>query len=184
MGNSFSTPESMKNLPNELNKDEYIKITTKEGNNFYVFSRTFMGRLKGDFKQDWSAQNIGLGMMGNVMGVGNQLSSINQSLNQQEKSRYYITTSPNPKSDPIQSSVDDYSLKGYIKLFKMDPIVNDKFKFDLETSIFELKKMNEKQENQKEQLEKKEKKENNTFGKTKKMNNLLKRLKADLKKVL
>ena len=26
MGNSFSTPESMKHLPNSLNKDEYIKI--------------------------------------------------------------------------------------------------------------------------------------------------------------
>jgi hypothetical protein len=164
MGNSFATPESMKNLPNQLNKDEYIQITTKDGSNFYVFSRTFMGKIKEGFKQDWSANNIALDSIGSLMGVGGNLSRINQDLNKQQNSWFYITTVPDPKADPIQSSVDATLLKMYIKLFQMDPIVKDNFKFDLNTSIFELKNL-----------------KSNNFGKSKTFN--LKRLKQDLKTV-
>jgi hypothetical protein len=54
MGNVINIPEKMKELPNQLNKNEYVEITTRKGK-FYVFSRSFFGRIGGSFQKGFSS---------------------------------------------------------------------------------------------------------------------------------
>jgi hypothetical protein len=94
-----------------------------------------------NFRNDFTQENFALKLLGGKLGVGNDLANINQSMNQQKNSRFYITQKPDPKSPAIPSSVDASDLKGYIKLFHMDPRVEEKHRFDLDTSTFELKQL-------------------------------------------
>ena len=146
MGNLLSVPESMKGLPNRLKQNEYVEIITIDKKKFYVFPRSLGGQFKGNIKKSFSAESIGLNLLGSKLGFRG-LGDLHQNLNQQDNSNFYITHSsdssekPDPKAKPIQSSVNDINLKGYITLFMKDPIVDKKYKFDLKSSTFEVKNL-------------------------------------------
>ena len=135
MGNS---PSSMKDLPNSLNQNQYIEITGPSGEKFYVHPRTFTGVLKNAYYQQFSGANFAL------RGLGlNELADINNGLNAQKRSFYYITKTPEAnEKNALRSIINTNLLKVYIKTFfsKMDFINN--YKLDLEKSKFELKEVN------------------------------------------
>jgi hypothetical protein len=166
MGN---TPSSMKDLPYRLSSDEYVEITTNDKKKYYVFPRKFVKQVGNSVKQGFSEQSLKLSFIGHGLGLGNSLSQFNNDLQQETKSWFYITEKPDPDDPPLPTSVNDMSLKGYIKLFQLDAkILHPDNKFDLEKSTFELKKLKPKPEETKA----------NSFGK---MKNNLKQLKKDLK---
>jgi hypothetical protein len=138
MGNKFSTPQSMEKLPNSLSTNQHVEITTKDNKKYYVFHRGLFNMIGNNISQNFSLSNVGLDMLGKQIGLGNELSSVNRSLNKQKESWFYITEQKD-KSKPIKSSVNVNLLKLYIKLYNMDPVVKKKYKFDLKTSTFEIK---------------------------------------------
>jgi hypothetical protein len=170
MGNVLAIPESMKLLPDNLKENEYVKITTNLGEHYYVFSRSIFKTMGANLRNEFTQENFALKLLGGKLGLGSQLVDLNQSMNQQKNSRFYITQKSDPKSPAIPSSVDASDLKGYIKLFHMDPRVEEKHRFDLDTSTFELK-----------QLKSDSKK--NQFG-TSRIEKGLQHLQRDLKQVL
>lgn len=136
MGNSLSTSDTMKNLPDDLSTNQHVEITTNDGKKYYVYRRAIINQIGNNFNQRFTATNIGLGFLGQKLGLGNDLASINRSINKQKESWFYIT---DEKNKIIRSSVNAILLKLYIKLFVIDPIVQKKYKFDLKTSTFEVK---------------------------------------------
>ena len=181
MGNAMNLPEKIKALPDKLNKNEYIEITPNDGQKFYIFKRSFAGQIGANFRNSFSVENMGLGFLGKKFGLGNQLVHLNQGMNQQKTSNFYLALpdssgNPDPKN-LIRSSVNDRNLKGYINLFLIDPTVDKKYKDYLvnESTEFRVIKPGDKNEGK------------TSFGKTsfgKTSDVKLKKLRKHLKQVL
>ena len=116
--------------------------------------------ISGGVRQNFSQQTLGM----EIMGLG-ELAKINDDLNQQKFSHYYITKRPEANdNNALQSGIDANNLRGYINLFFSGINFVNKYKIDLEKSTFELK----------------EKSKPSSFGKNVKKFNL-KQLQRDLR---
>lgn len=172
MGNAVSTPESMKNIPSTLNKDEYVQMIY-DGVIYCIQKRSIGDQMSASFKQNFTArafamEAIGLGAFKNI--------------NKQNTGYFYVTIN-NPLTEPIPTTANASILFWFIKAFAFEKGIK------LENATFELKNLtkNEEKEIKKEEKEI-EKKELSSFGKKRfkkeLKNNLLKRLRMDLKNVL
>ena len=135
MGNSI--PKSMENLPQFLNQNQYIEITDPSGEKFYVHPRTLTGVVTNSISQNFSGENFAL----RAIGLG-KLADINNGINAQKTSFYYITKTPEAnENNALKSIINTNLLKVYITTFfsKIDFINN--YKVDLEKSRFELKEV-------------------------------------------
>lgn len=139
MGNIV--PKSMENLPDGLKLNEYIEITTENGTKYYVHKRSFGRMIGNNFRQSFSGENMALNALGRGFGLGDRLSDINNELNEQRTSHFYITTGVNDKEEKaLRSSIDATSVKVYIALFFKE-LLNDN-KADLEKCTFKVKTKN------------------------------------------
>ena len=135
MGGIFSYPESMKDLPENLNSDQYIKmVLTDNGNKdgiYFIQKRNYLDQVGNSIKQSFSAQSIGLDMLG-LGGFKN--------LNKSKVSEFYVTKDK-LDGEPIVSTVSSNLLKMYIKAFtfeqgiKLDSIQNAIFTVETKNKI-------------------------------------------------
>ena len=158
MGNSVSTPESMKNIPSKLNKDEYLQMTY-DGKIYCIKQRSIKDQLTANFKQNFSADAFAL----DALGLG-----AFKNINKQHTGYYYVSLN-NPLNEPIPTTANASNLSWFIKAFAFERRIK------LENATFELKKMKASSFGK-----------NNIKKRFKKQlkNNLLKRLRMDLKNVL
>ena len=142
MGGIFSYPESMKDLPGNLNSDQYIKmVLTDNGNKdgiYFIQKRNYLDQVGNSIKQSFSAQSIGLDMLG-LGGFKN--------LNKSKVSEFYVTKDK-LDGEPIVSTVSSNLLKMYIKAFtfeqgiKLDSIQNAIFTVETKNKISSFGKRN------------------------------------------
>jgi hypothetical protein len=157
MGNSISTPESMKNIPSELNEDEYLQMTY-DGTNYCIQKRANLNRLSASIRQNFTAEAflldaVGLGQFRNI--------------NKQKTGQFYVTLN-NPLNEPVPTTVDSTRLSWFIKGFAYEQGIQ------LENATFQLKTLTKKEEkkieNKVEKEQQKEieemKKELSSFGKS------------------
>jgi len=167
MGNIISTPESMKQVPNKLNKDEYLQMTYN-GTVYCIQKRSLGNQINGSIKQGFSAESFAM----DALGLG-----AFRNMNKTKTGRFYVTKD-NPLNEPLPTTADSSELKWFIKAFAFEKGIK------LENATFELKNLT-KQEQKQEQKEIKQEQKAQSFGKrkAKKVSKELKRLRMDLKKV-
>jgi hypothetical protein len=167
MGNEFSTPESMKNIPNKLSKGMYLEMTY-DGTVYCIQKRSIGDQISANFRQSFTAEQFAM----NALGLG-----AFRNINKQKTGNFYVTIN-NPLNEPIPTTADSTELKWFIKAFAFEKDIK------LENATFELKNLTKKEE-------KEIKKESSSFGKRrkkvlkeiKKVSKQIKKLNMDLKKV-
>jgi hypothetical protein len=182
MGNAISTPESMKNIPSKLNKDEYLQMTY-DGTIYCIQKRSLGDQMSAGFKQNFTTESFAM----DALGLG-----AFRNMNKQKTGNFYVSLD-NPLNEPIPTTANSTNLSWFIKAFAFEKDIK------LKDAVFELKNLTKKEENEikkeeiKEQKEeiKEIKKELSSFGKKrkkvlkeiKKFSKEIKELHMDLKKV-
>jgi hypothetical protein len=166
MGNSLSYPESMKDVPNQLKDNQYVKMVLDNGTVYYFQKRTIGTMLGNSIRQNFSLESfalhrVGLGQFSNMMHTNT--------------GHFYATkTKPFASKDALVTTVDSTELKLYIKLFAIEQRIHlettdeNKVKTQHATFTVETQELN------------KEEKGTTSFGKRKA---ILKKLYIDLKRV-
>ena len=108
MGNAVSTPESMKNIPSTLNKDEYLQMTYN-GNVYCIQKRSVSDQISGSFKQNFAMDALGLGAFNNI--------------NKQNTGHFYITLNT-PSNEPIRQQLMRRMYLGLLKHLHLKKILN------------------------------------------------------------
>ncbi len=158
MGNSVSTPESMKNIPSKLSKDEYLEMTY-DGTIYCIQKRSNLNRLSASIRQNFTKEAFLLDAVG--------LDAFTD-LNKQKTGQFYVTLN-NPLNKPVVTTVDSTILSWFIKGFAYEQGIK------VENATFQLKTLTKKEE--KEEIENKE---FSNFGKKRKRKNKLKKMNMEL----